>query len=337
MTDTISSSPHLLLCPMRYLRRQRDKDGTVKPLRAMQTPQQDFEGVASELETQGWHREAQLLRRFPRSAWDDELVKGMFIAATTVRDLHRAEKLAQRLIAFAPDNPFAYLALCIVRLRQKRLTEAAQAFDNACYFASTLPVYRAQKVHWLCVKGKLDEAQEVLLRTQRDFPDRWEVQRSQAHLWLALGHTERATRLLRRIVRHRPADAIAHALLAQAFWRLGERQGADDHLRLMAKHLPTLTFTDAEKFVAYAVAKETLATRFWFLRPFWWWERKFLRLPPQKYFVTVGAFWFTVAIILALLNFVTSDAVFRLLVGATAAWCLYTRFADAILIWWMRR
>ncbi len=303
----------------------------------MKMPEGSFEAAAAKLEEQGWHKEAALLRRFPRSAWDDELVKGMFVAATTVRDLRRAENLAQRLIAFEPDNPFAHLALCVVRLRQKRLAEANQAFDRAKYFASTLPVYSAQKVHWLCVKGSLEEGQGILLRTQRDFKDRWEVKRAQAHFWLALGHTERAARLLLRIVRHRPADTIAHALLMQAFWRLGERHRADEHLRLMAKHLPKLTFTDTEAFVAHAVAKETLATRFVLLRPFWWWERRFLLLPPRRYFVAVGAFWGAVAIALGLFKVAVPEIPFMLSVAVAASWCLYTRFTDAILIWWLRR
>jgi hypothetical protein len=70
------------------------------------TANREFDELAAEFEAKGWHREAELLKRFPRTAWDDQLVKGMFIAAVSVRDISRAEKVAQQLVRFAPENPF---------------------------------------------------------------------------------------------------------------------------------------------------------------------------------------------------------------------------------------
>ncbi len=296
-----------------------------------------FDEIAAELESQGWHKEAELLRRFPRSAWDDELVKGMFIAAVSVRDIERAEKVAQRLIAFAPENPFAHLAFCLVKLRQGQTDEAAKAFDRALHFASTLPAYRAQKIHWLCLQGKLDEAQQILRGTLKEYPDRWEVQRAQAHFWLSRPklspeRTKQAIDLLKRLVRYHPNDAPTHALLAQAFWKLGERGQAKEHLRLMAKNLPTLTFTDAEAFVAWGIAKATLATCFPWLKPNWLLERFLLRWLPPRYFVAVGTLWGTVALILAVLKFVLPTSVFGFLVGITGLGFIYNRFADAFTL-----
>lgn len=302
----------------------------------------NFDKLAETLEKEGWDKEAEMLRRFPRSAWDDELVRGMFVAAMTVKDLCRAEKVARRLIAFAPDNPFAYLALVIVHLRQRRLAEAAQAFERATHFASTLPNYRSLKVHWLCLQERINEAQAILRETMREFSDRWEVQRAQAHFWLATGRQgDRETRwqavqLLQSIVRNHPDDAIAHALLSQGLWRLGEGRQADGHLQQAAKHLPSLTFTDTDAFVAHSIVKQVLSERFLWLRLLWCWERLFLRLPPKRYFALVGGFWGSVAILLALLKLVVTPSLFPFLVGIGAVWCFYTCFADTVVLWWMR-
>ncbi|MCX7969329.1 MAG: tetratricopeptide repeat protein [Armatimonadetes bacterium] len=301
-----------------------------------------FEEIAAELEAQGWHKEAELLRRFPRSAWDDELVKGMFVAAVSVRDIERAEKVARQLVTFAPENPFAYLALCLVKLRQGQTDEAAKAFDRALHFASTLPTYRAQKVHWFCLQGKLKEARQILRETLKEYSDRWEIQRAQAHLWLSrpqlsFDRAKRAVDLLKRLVRLHPDDAATHALLAQALWNLGERKQAKKHLRAMAENLPTLTFTDTDSFVVWEIAKATLATCFVWLKPNWLLERFLLRWLPPRYFVAVGTFWGAVALILAVLKPFVPTTVFAVLVVIAGLGLVYNRFADAFLLWFLRR
>lgn len=188
------------------------------------TANREFDELAAEFEAQGFHREAELLRRFPRTAWDDELVKGMFVASVSIRDTLRAEKVAQQLVRFAPENPFAYLALCLVKLKQGQTHEAAKAFDRALHFASTFPTYRAQKIHWLCLQGKLDEARQVLRDTMKEYADRWEVQRARAHVLVsserqAASEVKQAIELLERLARIHPNDPITHALLAQAVCR----------------------------------------------------------------------------------------------------------------------
>ncbi|MFA0765367.1 MAG: hypothetical protein BDTLLHRC_000320, partial [Candidatus Fervidibacter sp.] len=99
----------------------------------------EWERLAEEMRQAGYEREAQWLRRFPRTAWDDALVRGLFVAVTSVRDVRQAEKLAHRLLAIAPENPFAHLALSLVHLRAGRIPQSVQAFDKALRLASTFP------------------------------------------------------------------------------------------------------------------------------------------------------------------------------------------------------
>ncbi len=297
----------------------------------------EFDRLAAELEVLGWQKEAALVRLFPRTAWDDELLKGMFVAATNVRDLRRAEKIAQRMVAFAPDNPFAHLALCLVKLRQGAMEEAARAFDRACHFASSLPTYRAQKIHWLCLQGKVADAKKLLRETVKEFADRWEVQRAQAHVWLAEGRVEQAVALLKRLARLRPNEPAVHALLAQGLLQAGARQEALSHLRTMAKHLPQVTFADQDAFLAYALAKQTLALWQKWLRPNWWWERWWLGWLPPRYFIAQGIFWLAVATLLAALKLVVPSQAFVALVGAAVAVFLYDRCANLLVLWRLRR
>ncbi len=297
----------------------------------------EFDRLAAELEALGWQKEAALVRRFPRAAWNDELLKGMFVAATNVRDLKRAEKIAQRMVAFAPDNPFAHLALCLVKLRQGAVEEAARAFDRACHFASSLPTYRAQKIHWLCLQGKITDARKLLRETVKEFADRWEVQRAQAHVWLAEGRVEPAVAFLKQLARRHPNDPFTHALLAQGLLQAGRRHEAFQHLQLMAKHLPPVTFTDQDAFLAHALAKQALALWQKWLRPNWWWERWWLRWLPPHYFVAIGTFWFAVAILLAVLKLLLPSQAFIAVVGAAVAAFLYNRCADLFVLWRLRR
>lgn len=299
-----------------------------------------FDKIAAEMELQGWHKEAELLRRFPRSAWDDEFVKGMFIAAVSVRDIERAEKVAKKLVSLAPESPFAHLALSLVKLRQGQTLEAAKAFDQARHLASTFPAYRSQKIHWLCLQGKLEEAKRLFRETAKEFSDRWEVQRAQAHLWLWGNQTsERLNRsldLLSRLVRRQPKDAISHALLAQAFVKIGDRKRAIEHLRLMAKNLPTLTFNDVDAFIAHQVAKQSLATCFSLLRPNWLVERFFLRWLPPKYFAAVAISWTAVAILLATLKVVAPTPVYSFALFVAVTMFVYERLACPLLLWLLR-
>ncbi len=297
----------------------------------------EFDRIAAELEAQGWHWEAALLRRFPRTAWEDELLKGMFVAATNVRDAKRAEKIAHRMLQFAPDNPFAHLALCLVRLRQGKVEEAAQAFDRACHFASSLPIHFSRKVHLLCLQGKTDEARQVVRAAWKEFADRWEVQRARAHVWLSLGRRERALQTLQHLVRNRPNDAISNALLAQGLFQTGQYAAARKQLRKMAKHLPTLTFTDMEAFLAHALAKQAVSLWQRWLRPSWWWEQIWLRWLPPRYFFAIGAFWGTIAVLLALLKLTLPTNWFVLIVTVVSLAFVYERFAPLIVLWWLRR
>ncbi|MCS7264491.1 MAG: tetratricopeptide repeat protein [Armatimonadetes bacterium] len=299
-----------------------------------------FDEIASELEAKGWRREGELLRRFPRSAWDDEFVKGMFLAAVSVRDSKRAEKIAVNLVALAPENPFAYLALSLVKLRQGKIHEAARAFDRACHFASTFPIYRSQKIHWLCLQGKLEEAEKVLKETLKEFSDRWEVQRAQAHLWI-LGKQShhwlnRAVELLIKIVSRQPSDPITHALLAQAFFKLGDRSRAIEQLQLMAKQLPILNFTDFEPFIAHQIAKQSLAMNFFLLRPSWLIERFLSRWLPPRYFIVVGILWLAVAFMLAALHPFAPAPVYTLTLSFAIAAFVYDRLAIPLMLWWLR-
>lgn len=300
------------------------------------TTSHEFDMLADELERQGWRQEAALLRRFPRAAWDDDLVRGMFVAATNVKDVRRAEKIARRLVAFAPDNPFAHLALALVLLRAEKVGEAARAFERACHFASTFPHYRAQKIHLACLLDRLEEAQRLLRETLKEFADRWEVQLAQAHVWLASGKTEQALRLLRKIVRHRPANPLAYALLTQALWQQGAREQAKETLRQMAKFLPPLSFTDATAFLAHALAKQTLAFCLCWLRPKWWIERWWLKWQLPRYFLAVGILWGTVAVLLACLRFLLPLPFPPLLTILALMAFLYERFGDAFILWRLR-
>ncbi len=302
------------------------------------TMERNFDEIAAEIEAQGLTKEAELLRRFPRSAWDDELVKGMFIAAVSIRDSSRAEKVARQLVSFAPENPFAYLALCLVKLRQGQTEEAAKAFDQALHFASTFPTYRAQKIHWLCLRGELREARQILRETLREYHDRWEVQRAQAHVWLSSPQVsppkvKRTVDLLKQLFLRRPEDAITSALLAQAFWKSGEHAQAINQLRMVARNLPTLTFTDADSFIAWGVAKEALATCFPWLKPNWFLEKFLVRWLPPRYFVAVGILWFVVALILAGLKFFLPSSLSSVLVAIASLAFLYNRFADNLILW----
>jgi len=324
----------------------------------------EFDELAAEFEAQGFHREAELLRRFPRTAWDDELVKGMFIAAVSIRDTLRAEKIAHQLVRFAPENPFAYLALCLVKLKQGQTLEAAKAFDRALHFASTFPTYRAQKIHWLCLQGKLDEARQVLRDTMKEYADRWEVQRARAHVlanseWRVASKLKQAIKLLERLARLHPNDPITHALLAQAIWR-GEGRGTGDeekrerrvansewrmekrkqamrHLRLMAKNLPTLTFTDVDAFIAWEVANQTLAECFPWLKPNWLLERFLVRWLPPRYFTAVGILWGAVAVFLAIAKLFLPPHLFALLVAVASLAFAYNRFSTPLLLWLLAR
>jgi len=320
----------------------------------------EFDELVAEFEGQGWHREAELLKRFPRTAWDDELVKGMFVAAVSVRDLSRAEKVARQLVRFAPENPFAYLALCLVKLKQGQTVEAAKAFDRALHFASTFPTYRAQKIHWLCLQSKLDEARQVLRDTMKEYADRWEVQRARAHVWVssewrAASRLKQAIELLERLARLHPNDSITHALLAQAIcrdegrgtrgegkeeqrvasseWRMEKRKQAMRHLRLMAKNLPTLNFTDVDAYIAWEVANQTLAECFPWLKPNWLLERFLVRWLPPEYFIAVGILWGTVAILLAIAKLFLPPTLFALLVAVASLAFVYNRFTALLLIW----
>jgi len=312
-----------------------------------------FDELAAEFEAQGWHREAELLRRFPRTAWDDELVKGMFVAAVSVRDISRAEKVAQQLVRFAPENPFAHLALCLVKLRQGQTDEAAKAFDRALHFASTFPTYRAQKIHWLCLQGKLDEAKQVLRDTMKEYADRWEVQRARAHVlasseWRVASKLKQAIELLERLARLHPNDPITHALLAQAVWRdegrgtrdeekerqrVARRKRVMGHLRLMAKNLPTLNFTNVDAFIAWEVANQTLTERFPWLKPNWLLERFLVRWLPPRYFVAVGILWGAIAVFLAMAKPFLPPTLFALLVAVASLAFIYNRFTALLLIW----
>ena len=298
----------------------------------------EWERLAEEMRQAGYEREAQWLRRFPRTAWDDALVRGLFVAVTSVRDVRQAEKLAHRLLAIAPENPFAHLALSLVHLRAGRIPQSVQAFDKALRLASTFPAHLSLKVHWLCLLGRRREARPILRTLLREFPDRWETQRALAHFGMALPH--RLTWAMQRLMeihQTHPDDAITHALLAEGFWRKGEREKADEHLRRMARHLPSLALDDQSAFVAHALAKRVLAERFVWLRPFWWWERQFLRLPPRRYFTLVGIFWAGVAICLALAHALSPSIGTKLLILAVTLFCAYTRFADLLTLWWLRR
>ncbi len=321
------------------------------------TANREFDELAAEFEAKGWHREAELLKRFPRTAWDDELVKGMFIAAVSVREISRAEKVAQQLIRFAPENPFAHLALCLVKLKQGQTLEAAKAFDRALHFASTFPTYRAQKIHWLCLQGKLDRARQVLRDTMKEYADRWEVQRARAHVLVsskcqAASEVKGAIELLERLVRLHPDDPITHALLAQAVWRdegrgtgdeekerqrVARRKRVMEHLRLMAKNLPTLNFTDVDAFIAWQVANQTLAECFRWLKPNWLLERFLVRWLPPRYFAAVGILWGTVAVLLAIAKFFLPLIPFALLVAGASLAFTYNRFSAPLLIWLLAR
>jgi predicted Zn-dependent protease len=327
------------------------------------TANREFDELAAEFEAKGWHREAELLKRFPRTAWDDQLVKGMFIAAVSVRDISRAEKVAQQLVKFAPENPFAHLALCLVKLKKGQTVEAAKAFDRALHFASTFPTYRAQKIHWLCLQGKLDEARQILRDTMKEYADRWEVQRARAHVlvsseWQAASGMKRAIELLERLVRLHPDDPITHALLAQAIWRdEGRGTGGEgkerqrvassewrvkrkrvmEHLRLMAKNLPTLNFTDVDAFIAWQVANQTLTECFRWLKPNWLLERILVRWLPPRYFAAVGILWGTVAVLLAIAKLFLPPTLFALLVAVASLAFTYNRFSTPLLIWLLAR
>ena len=324
------------------------------------TANREFDELAAEFEAQGWHREVELLKRFPRTAWDDELVKGMFIAAVSVRDISRAEKVAQQLVRFAPENPFAHLALCLVKLRQGQTDEAAKAFDRALHFASTFPTYRAQKIHWLCLQGRLSEAKQVLRDTVKEYADRWEVQRARAHVWVSsewrvVNRLKQAIELLERLARLHPNDPITHALLAQAIcrdegrgtgdeekeerrvasskWRMEKRKQTMRHLRFMAKNLPNLNFTDVDAFIVWEVANQTLAECFPWLKPNWLLERFLVRWLPPKYFVAIGILWGTVAILLAIAKLFLPPTLFALLVAVASLAFIYNRFSVPLLVW----
>jgi len=313
----------------------------------------EFDEIAAEFEAQGFHREAGLLRRFPRTAWDDELVKGMFIAAVSVRDISRAEKVAQQLVKFAPENPFAHLALCLVKLKQGQTVEAAKAFDRALHFASTFPTYRAQKIHWLCLQGKLDEARQVLRDTMKEYADRWEVQRARAHVlvsseWRAANRLKQAIKLLEQLARLHPKDPITHALLAQAIWKERQRTASSEwrmekpkqamrHFRLMARNLPALNFTGIDAFIAWEVANQTLAECFPLLKLNWLLERFLVRWLPPKYFVAVGFLWGTVAILLAIAKLFLPPNFFTLLVTIASLAFIYNRFSVPLLVWLFAR
>jgi len=297
----------------------------------------EWERFAEAMRQAGYEREAQWLRHFPRVALDDELVRGLFIAATSVRDVRQAERLAHRLLAIAPENPFAHLALSLVHLRAGRIPQSVQAFDKALRLASTFPAYLSLKVHWLCLLGRPREARPILRTLLREFPDRWETQRALAHFRMALPH--RLTWAMQRLMeihQTHPDDAITHALLAEGFWRKGEWGKADEHLRRMARHLLPFSFDDQSAFIAHALAKGVLAERFVWLRPFWWWERQFLRLPPRRYFTLGGIFWAGVAICLALAHALSPSIGTELLILAVTLFCAYTRFADLLTLWWLR-
>lgn len=297
----------------------------------------EWERFAEAMRQAGYEREAQWLRHFPRTALDDELVRGLFIAATSVRDLRRAEKLARHLLAIAPENPFAHLALSLVHLRAGRIPESAQAFDKALRLASTFPAHLSLKVHWLCLLGRPTQARPILRTLLRQFPERWETQRALAHFRMGLPFPSAwVAEALKRIATTHPDDAITHALLAKALLKKGEREKADEHLRQMARHLLPFSFDDQNAFITYALAKEVLAERFSWLRPFWWWERKFLRLPPRHFFTLVGIFWAVVALCLALAHVLLPSVSTKLLILVITLFCAYTRFADLLTLWWLR-
>lgn len=314
------------------------------------TVDREFDELASELESQGWHREAELLRRFPRTAWDDEFVKGMFIAAVSVRDTGRAERIARQLVRLAPENPFAYLALCLVKLRQDQTVEAAKAFDRALHFASTFPTYRAQKIHWLCLQGKWGEARQILRDTMKGYADRWEIQRAKAHVLLGSGKVDslkQAIKELERLARLHPNDPITHALLAQALRIACKRQSltVDDegreeireriakHLQLMAKNLPELTFNDTAAFIPWKVATQTLAEYFGWLKPVWFLERFLIRWLPPRYFIVEGVLWFSVALFLAAAKFFLPKGFFNLLVCGAGLAFVHHHFSVPLLVW----
>lgn len=297
----------------------------------------DWDAIAQALRDAGMVSEAVTVPRFPRTALDDPLVRGLFVAATSIRDVDRAEKLARQLIAFAPENPFAYLALSLVHLRAGRLPDAVKAFDRAVRQASSLPRYLSLRVHWLCLRGEQQQARRVLRDLLRTAPDRWETQRAFAHWLLAAQRPrERALQRLLSLAASHPDDPITIALLTQALLHCGDREGADQRLRRIARCLPPLTFSDFDAFVAHILVKQTLARRFWWLRPLWGWERLWLMSPPQRYFVAIAALWGTVAIVLAGLHTVCPPFVAHLLTAAAVLWCLYTRCADVMLLSWWR-
>ncbi|MFA0752088.1 MAG: hypothetical protein SLRJCFUN_002491 [Candidatus Fervidibacter sp.] len=298
----------------------------------------EWERFAEAMRQAGYEREAQWLRHFPRTALDDELVRGLFIAATSVRDVRQAEKLVHRLLAIAPENPFAHLALSLVHLRAGRIPESAQAFDKALRLASTFPAHLSLKVHWLCLLGRHTQARPILRTLLRQFPERWETQRALAHFRMdLLSHSAWVMEALEKLAATHPDDAITRALLAKGFLRRGEREKADEHLRQMARHLLPFSFDDQSAFIAHALAKEVLAERFGWLRPFWWWERKFLRLPPRHSFILVGIFWTVVAICLALIHALSPSIGTKFFILAATLFCAYTRFADLLTLWWLRR
>lgn len=297
----------------------------------------EWEHFAEEMRKAGYEREAQWLRRFPRTAWDDALVRGLFVAATNVRDLRQAEKLARRLLAIAPENPFAHLALSLVHLRAGQIPRSIQAFDKALRLASTFPAHLSSKVHWLCLLGRRREARPILRTLLREFPDRWETRRALVHFGMELPHRLTwAMQQLREINQMHPDDAITHALLAKGFWQKGERKKADECLQQMARCLPSIALDDQRAFICHALAKKVLAERFVWLRPLWWWELRFLRLPPRRYFTLVGIFWASVAICLALAHALLPSVGIKLLTLAVTLFCAYTRFADLLTLCWLR-
>ncbi len=139
-------------------------------------------------------------------------------AYVNLADLHReagrddeSERVLETGLGAAPDQPDLLHALGLLRVRQQRLADALAPLGRA---ASARPRYAYVYAMALDAAGRGDEAIEMLEKTHRDRPADREPLLGLASLRAQRGDRAEALGHARELLRLRPSDVQARALIA---------------------------------------------------------------------------------------------------------------------------
>jgi tetratricopeptide (TPR) repeat protein len=149
--------------------------------------------------------------------------------------LNEATEKFRRVLEQSPDHATAHFCLGEIAIKQDKLTRAEEQFRLVLRIAPDYPAAHARLGQLLLRTGRTKHAAKHLLAELQRCGDNADMMQELGQLLIEAGHVYRANSVLKRVVRVRPDDAVAHHNLAVSFFMLDQYEDGIRHCRRALK------------------------------------------------------------------------------------------------------